>query len=115
MTSAIRTEALGKRFLRLVALYNLNLDIPTGAVYALVGPNGAGKTTLIKILMNIFEASSGRATVMGTPSTSIAADAFKTIGYVSEIRSYPTGCASTSSCDMSPPSIQSGTGRLSRT
>jgi len=89
MTSAIRTEALGKRFLRLVALHNLNLDVPTGAVYALVGPNGAGKTTLIKILMNIFEASSGQATVMGTPSTSIAGDAFKTIGYVSENQELP--------------------------
>ena len=89
MTSAIRTEALGKRFLRLIALYNLNLDIPTGAVYALVGPNGAGKTTLIKILMNIFEASSGQATVMGTPSTSIAGDVFRTIGYVSENQELP--------------------------
>ncbi|HWY71419.1 MAG TPA: ABC transporter ATP-binding protein [Terriglobales bacterium] len=89
MTSAIRTEALGKRFLRLVALHNLNLDVPTGAVYALVGPNGAGKTTLIKILMNIFQASAGRATVMGMPSTSIAGDAFKTIGYVSENQELP--------------------------
>jgi ABC-2 type transport system ATP-binding protein len=89
MTSAIRTEALGKRFLQLVALHNLNLDVPSGAVYALVGPNGAGKTTLIKILMNIFQASAGRATVMGMPSTSIAGDAFKTIGYVSENQELP--------------------------
>ena len=72
MTSTIRTEELSKRFLRLVALDHINLDIPQGAVYALVGPNGAGKTTLIKVLMNILQASTGQATVMGMPSTSIA-------------------------------------------
>ena len=89
MTSAIRTEALGKWFWKLEALGNLNLEVPTGAVYALVGPNGAGKTTLIKILMNIFQASTGQATVLGVPSTMIAGDAFKTIGYVSENQELP--------------------------
>ena len=89
MTSAIRTEALGKWFWKLAALRNLNLEVPTGAVYALVGPNGAGKTTLIKILMNIFRASAGQATVLGMPSTTIAGDAFRTIGYVSENQELP--------------------------
>src|SRR5438874_4299253 len=89
MTSTIRTEELSKRFLRLVALDHINLDIPQGAVYALVGPNGAGKTTLIKVLMNILQASTGRATVMGMPSTSIAGNAFQTIGYVSENQELP--------------------------
>jgi ABC-2 type transport system ATP-binding protein len=89
MTSTIRTEELSKRFFGLLALDHVNLDIPQGAVYALVGPNGAGKTTLIKILMNILQASSGRATVMGMPSTSIAGNAFRTIGYVSENQELP--------------------------
>lgn len=89
MTSAIRTERLGKWFWKMEALRNVNLEVPTGAVYALVGPNGAGKTTLIKILMNIFPASTGHATVLGVPSTIIAGDAFKTIGYVSENQELP--------------------------
>jgi len=89
MTSAIRTEALGKRFWKLEALRNLNIEVPTGAVYALVGPNGAGKTTLIKILVNIFQATTGQATVLGMPSEKIAGDAFKTIGYVSENQELP--------------------------
>jgi len=89
MTSAIRTEALGKRFRRLEALRGLNMDVPTGSVYALVGPNGAGKTTLIKILMNILQASAGHASVLGLPSTKIAGDAFRSIGYVSENQELP--------------------------
>jgi len=67
----------------------LNLDVPTGAIYALVGPNGAGKTTTIKILMNIFQATSGHAAVLGTASTKLAGRAFTSIGYVSENQELP--------------------------
>jgi ABC-2 type transport system ATP-binding protein len=89
MNSAIRTEHLEKRFHRVEALRDLNLDVPTGAIYALVGPNGAGKTTTIKILMNIFPATSGRAEVLGTDSNKLAGRAFTSIGYVSENQHLP--------------------------
>jgi ABC-2 type transport system ATP-binding protein len=89
MNSAIRTEHLEKKFLRVEALRDLNLDVPTGAIYALVGPNGAGKTTTIKILMNIFPATGGRAEVLGTDSTKLAGRAFTSIGYVSENQHLP--------------------------
>jgi len=89
INSAVRTEHLGKKFLRVEALNNLNLDVPTGAIYALVGPNGAGKTTAIKILMNIFPATSGRAEVLGTDSKRLAGRAFTSIGYVSENQQLP--------------------------
>ena len=89
MNSAIRTEHLEKRFHRVEAVRDLNLDVPTGAIYALVGPNGAGKTTTIKILMNIFPATSGRAEVLGTDSNKLAGQAFTSIGYVSENQHLP--------------------------
>jgi ABC-2 type transport system ATP-binding protein len=89
MSSAIRTENLVKRFRRVAALDGLNLDVPEGAIYALVGPNGAGKTTAIKILMNIFPATSGRAAVLGTDTKKIAGQAFTAIGYVSENQELP--------------------------
>jgi ABC-2 type transport system ATP-binding protein len=87
--SAIRTENLVKKFRRVEALNGLNLDVPEGAVYALVGPNGAGKTTAIKILMNIFGPTSGRAEVLGVESARIAGRAFTSIGYVSENQELP--------------------------
>jgi ABC-2 type transport system ATP-binding protein len=89
MTSVIRTEHLTKRFRRVDAVAGLDLDVPEGAVYALVGPNGAGKTTAIKILMNIFRATSGRAEVLGMDSTRVAGRAFQSIGYVSENQQLP--------------------------
>jgi ABC-2 type transport system ATP-binding protein len=89
MNSAIRTEHLEKKFHRVEAVSDLNLDVPTGAIYALVGPNGAGKTTTIKILMNIFPATRGRAEVLGTDSNKLAGRAFTSIGYVSENQHLP--------------------------
>jgi ABC-2 type transport system ATP-binding protein len=87
--SVIRTENLVKKFWRVEALNGLNLDVPEGAVYAMVGPNGAGKTTAIKILMNIFGPTSGRAEVLGVESARIAGPAFTSIGYVSENQKLP--------------------------
>lgn len=89
MNSTIRTENLVKKFRRVTALNQLNLDVPEGAIYALVGPNGAGKTTAIKILMNIFPPTSGRAEVLGADSARLAGRAFTSIGYVSENQELP--------------------------
>ena len=89
MSAAIRTEQLCKRFRRLQALDSLTLEVPEGAVYALVGPNGAGKTTAIKILMNLMEASAGRAEVLGMDSRLIRGAAYAQLGYVSENQEIP--------------------------
>jgi ABC-2 type transport system ATP-binding protein len=89
MSSAIRTENLTKKFRRVEALQGLDLDVPQGAIYALVGPNGAGKTTAIKVLMNILRPTSGRAQVLETDSRQIVGRAFTAIGYVSENQELP--------------------------
>jgi len=89
MTYAIRTENLSKKFKDLAALDALNLNVPEGAIYALVGPNGAGKTTTIKILMNLVRASSGRAEVLGIESSHLSRREFTNIGYVSENQEMP--------------------------
>ena len=89
MSSAIRTENLVKKFRHVEALKGLNLEVPQGAIYALVGPNGAGKTTAIKILMNILEPTSGRAQILDADSTQLEGKAFTRIGYVSENQEMP--------------------------
>jgi ABC-2 type transport system ATP-binding protein len=89
VNSVIRTEHLGKKFGRFEALSDLNLEVPAGAIYAMVGPNGAGKTTSIKILMNIFPATSGRAEVLGVDSSKLAGQSFTSVGYVSENQQLP--------------------------
>jgi ABC-2 type transport system ATP-binding protein len=91
MTTAIRTENLSRNFGRTVALSGVNLAVPEGAIYALVGANGAGKTTMIKLLMNIFKPTAGRAEVLGTDSRQLRGKGFCRIGYVSENQEMPEG------------------------
>jgi ABC-2 type transport system ATP-binding protein len=89
MTAVIQTDSLTKRFRKVCALEHLTLEVPEGAVYALVGPNGAGKTTGIKVLMNLLAATSGSAEVLGMDSKQIRGKSYKQIGYVSENQDIP--------------------------
>ena len=89
MKYAIHTERLTKIFGRTAAVDGMNLDVPEGAIYALVGPNGSGKTTTIKLLMNILRPTAGHAAVLGIDSRAFAGRAFEQVGYVSENQEMP--------------------------
>jgi len=90
---AIQTSALAKSYgfgpTRTNALEPTSLTIPHGSIFALLGNNGAGKTTLIKLLVNILRPTAGQASVLNRLSTSIVADDFTSIGYVSENQELP--------------------------
>ncbi len=86
---AIATHGLSKSFGKIQALAPLDLVIPRGAIFALVGHNGAGKTTLIKLLMNIFEPSSGDAAILDGSIHDLSGKSFTHIGYVSENQEMP--------------------------
>jgi ABC-2 type transport system ATP-binding protein len=65
MLNAIRTEGLTKRYRDVVALDQLDLEVPENTVFGFLGPNGAGKTTTVKLLTGFSRATSGRAWVAG--------------------------------------------------
>ncbi len=48
-------------------LSNISFDLKKGEKLALVGENGAGKTTLIKLLLRLYEPSSGQILMDGVP------------------------------------------------
>ena len=57
--NAIITRNLTRRFGKLQAVENLNLQIPSGSLFGLIGPNGAGKTTTLRMLAGLLEPTSG--------------------------------------------------------
>lgn len=49
------------------ALSEVNLDIQSGSVVALVGPSGGGKTTLVDVILGIIEPNSGKVLISDLP------------------------------------------------
>jgi len=55
----IKATNLTKKFGKLTAVDNLNLEITEGEIFGLVGPDGAGKTTIMRLLTGILDPTSG--------------------------------------------------------
>ncbi|SES90289.1 sugar ABC transporter ATP-binding protein [[Clostridium] polysaccharolyticum] len=53
-------QGIGKEFLGVKALQNVNFTLRSGEIHALMGENGAGKSTLIKVLTGVYELDSGK-------------------------------------------------------
>jgi ABC-2 type transport system ATP-binding protein len=66
--SAIRIDALRKRYGRLLALDAVDLVVARGEAFGLVGANGAGKTTLIKCLLDLCAYDAGEVRIFGLAS-----------------------------------------------
>jgi iron complex transport system ATP-binding protein len=49
---------------------NLSLEVPAGAVTAILGPNGSGKTTLLRLLLGVLRPAAGTIRLAGRPQES---------------------------------------------
>jgi ABC-2 type transport system ATP-binding protein len=65
---AVDIRRVTKRYAEHVAVRELSLAVPAGAVYGLLGPNGAGKTTTIRMILNIIAPDEGEIFVLGRPN-----------------------------------------------
>src|SRR5688572_22414151 len=81
---AVDIRGAVKRYAGHVAVRELSLRVPQGAVYGLLGPNGAGKTTTIRMILNIIAPDEGSIDVLGRPNTTPAV--MDRVGYLPEER-----------------------------
>lgn len=64
---AVRARGICKSFGDVIALDQVDLDIPAGRIHGLVGPNGAGKTTMLGLLLGLAAPDSGELSILGHP------------------------------------------------
>jgi ABC-type branched-subunit amino acid transport system ATPase component len=64
-TPLLDVDRVTVRFGGLVAVSELDLDVPEGSIVSLIGPNGAGKTTAFNCVSGIYAPSSGSVRFRG--------------------------------------------------
>jgi sulfate transport system ATP-binding protein len=66
---SIEAKNITKRFGNFTALKNVDLQIPSGELVALLGPSGSGKTTLLRIIAGLENADEGTVSFDGDDIT----------------------------------------------
>ncbi|MDQ1722682.1 MAG: sulfate/thiosulfate transport system ATP-binding protein [Pseudonocardiales bacterium] len=77
----IQARGITKRFGAFVALQDVNLEVGSGQLTALLGPSGGGKSTLLRIIGGLDEADSGSVVIDGVEATGIPAQR-RNVGFV---------------------------------
>ena len=78
MANAIEVRDLTVAYRESPVLWDIDLDVTSGALMAIVGPNGAGKTTLIQAILSLIKPAAGQIRILGRPYRSVASS----VGYV---------------------------------
>jgi len=76
----LETRHLGRSFGGLLALDDLNLQVPEGCLYGLIGPNGAGKTTVFNLLSGFVPPTQGEIFFRGSKITGLAPERITRLG-----------------------------------
>src|SRR5947209_11421974 len=87
--SVVEVAGLMRRFGNTLALDNLSLRVPRGAVFGIVGANGAGKTTLLRHLLGLLRPQQGTVRVFGRDPVKDPVGVLGRVGYLSEDNDLP--------------------------
>ncbi|MCW2498549.1 MAG: transporter ATP-binding protein, partial [Frankiales bacterium] len=111
---ALRTTGLTRRFGKQVAVDDVDLVVPRGAVYGFLGPNGSGKTTTIRLLLGLISADSGSIELLGQPMPRALPAVLPRVGALIEgpaFHPYLTGAANLRRLDVSDATANPRTSR----
>jgi ABC-type sugar transport system ATPase subunit len=66
-TTVLRMQGISKTFSGVTVLNDVQMELKSGEVHALMGENGAGKSTLMKIMAGVYRPDSGMIIYKGKP------------------------------------------------
>ena len=81
---AIRARGLTKDFGNVVAVNNVDLDVPRSRIYGFLGPNGSGKSTSIRMLCGLLTPTHGDIQVLGLEIPRQAEALRRKVGYMTQ-------------------------------
>ncbi len=87
--AVLKASGLVKKYRDIVALNDVNLEVPRGSLFGLLGPNGAGKSTFIRISVGLLRQDQGSIEVLGLDPASNHKEILYRVGYVPETPSFP--------------------------
>jgi len=73
---------LAKRYGKIEALRDANLEVEAGEIFGLIGPDGAGKTTLMRILCGLLAPDGGGARICDFDVVRQASEIKARVGYM---------------------------------
>jgi ABC-2 type transport system ATP-binding protein len=86
-SAAIELQNLEVKYGEHLAVNDLSLTVPAGAIFGFLGPNGAGKTTTIKTMLGLRKPDGGSVRVLGYDAVTHSLEVRARVGYMSEVNS----------------------------
>ncbi len=80
----IKTRGLTRRYGSMLAVRNVDLDVPAKSIFGFIGPNGAGKTTTLRMLATLLRPTSGMIEIDGDDAITDPVKVRNRIGYLSD-------------------------------
>ena len=81
---AIRARGLTKDFGHVIAVNELDLDVPRSRIYGFLGPNGSGKSTTIRMLCGLLTPTRGEISVLEHEIPRDAEALRRKVGYMTQ-------------------------------
>ena len=80
-------SSVTKKYGKVTALNNVNMNVRAGELLAVLGPNGAGKTTAVRLMLGLSRPLAGQVAVFGRDP--ITASARASIGAMLQVAKVP--------------------------
>jgi len=80
----LRTSGLARRYGKLTAVADLDLQVRRGQVFGFLGPNGSGKTTTIGMILGLLRPTNGHVELFGQDTRADLTGPLRRVGAVLE-------------------------------